>query len=137
MNKVLFPVICLTLSTYIVKLFIKWRYEKRLQEDNNSQYYHQCKFINMNQFNCRPHLLEGTQCCEDCASVYEKEILSFISSAKLSICMCMYMISLKEVISALIKASKRKVKVQVITDKVMLKTEVIQRNMKRLEEKGK
>lgn len=106
------------------------------KEDTNCQYYYQCKFINMKQFDCRTHLIAASDCCEECSHVYEKEITSFISSATISICLCMYCISLKEVIFTIINASKKGVKVRVITDSVMLKTDVMQKNFGRLEKYG-
>lgn len=90
----------------------------------------------MNQFNCRTHLIDAKDCCEECSSVYQKQITSFISSAKVSICLCMYMISLKDIIFAMINASNRGVKVRVITDNVMLKTNVMQKNFGGLKKHG-
>lgn len=140
MNKPLLSLIFLSISTVMLKLFLKWRYKKKLkavlEEDNVSQYYHQCKFVDMRHFNCRAHLIERKECGEECSLVYEKEIVSFITSAKKSICMCMYIITLKDVIFAVINASKRGVIVRVITDKVMLKTDVMQKNFGRLEKQG-
>lgn len=140
MKQLFLPIICITFTTIVLKYLIKLRHKKRhkiLEEDLNAQYYHQCNFINMKQFNCRPHLLEVKECGDFCSLVYEKEIRSLIASAKISVCICMYIISLKEVIFALIRASRRGVEVRVITDKVMLKTDVMQRNFAKLKNLGK
>lgn len=134
------PLMYLTFTAIVLKFLFKWRYKnvfKILQkEETNCQYYHQCKFINMKQFNCRAHLIGSSDCCEECSVIYEKEITSFIASAKLSICICMYIISLKDIIFTIIEASKKGVKVRVITDSVMLKTDVMQKNFGRLEKYG-
>lgn len=141
MGKLILPLICITIAPLLLQLFMKWMFKKKLQqlqdEDSDSDYYHQCKFITMKQFNCRAHLLKEQECSEYCSSIYEKTILSFISSAKMSICLCMYMVSLKKICFAMIKASKRGVKIRVITDKIMLKTDVMQINFERLAECGK
>lgn len=139
MNKFKLSLICFTLSTLALKFFIKWRYKRKLktleEDDINYHFYHQCKFTSI-KYNCRSHLMNASECGEDCAVVIEKELTSLVSSAKISICICMYILTLKNVIFAMIKASKRGVKVRVITDNVMLKTDAMQKNFVRLDANG-
>lgn len=131
MNKIILPTIIVTVTglPFLLKYLLKQKYKKILEsledQDENNCYY-QCIFINMDNFYCRPHVLEKKDCSPSCSHEYEKTILSFIISAQKSICLCMYMMSLKQVNYELIKAHKRGIKVRLITDRVMLRTDVMQ-----------
>lgn len=118
--------------------FLKRRYKKLIEnlkdEDN---YYHQCIFINMRNFGCKQHLVNKNECSDYCSYSQLKTLINFISSAKLSICLCMYTLTLKQINIELVKAHKRGVNLRIITDQVMLKTDAANFNFSILKEKGR
>lgn len=70
----------------------------------------------MNNHQCRDHIIESIECGEDCSTVKLQTILNLLSSAKYSICMCMYFATLKQITDELIKARNRGVKIRILTD---------------------
>ncbi|KAJ8957560.1 hypothetical protein NQ318_020600 [Aromia moschata] len=132
MNKLLQPVIFIALSSLplIINYFLKRRYRKLIEELKIAdEYYHQ-------NFNCKQHLIDRTECSENCSYAHQETLVKFISSAKTSINLCMYTFSLKYVNLELMKAHKNGINIRVITDKVMLKTDVVKFNISKLKEKG-
>lgn len=135
------PVVVFTITVLplLLKYLLNRRYRKLLQlieAQDEADCYYQCIFINMDHFSCRPHLLERVVCGPNCSYGHEKRLLSFIVSAQKSICLCMYIMSLKQVNYELIRAHRRGVNVRLITDKGMLRTDVMQNNVRYLQQNG-
>ncbi|XP_018576423.1 mitochondrial cardiolipin hydrolase-like [Anoplophora glabripennis] len=118
--------------------FINRKYKKLLANLNlkDEDYYHQCLFIDMKNFKCKQHLINKDECCDHCSYNHLKTLINFISSAKLSICLCMYTLTLKQINVELIKAHKRGVNLRIITDQVMLRTETAKFNFAKLKDNG-
>ncbi|EEZ99465.2 Mitochondrial cardiolipin hydrolase-like Protein [Tribolium castaneum] len=72
---------------------------------------------------CSSHFNTHTACEDNCSVTHLNTLLRFLGSAKYSISLCMYMVTLKQVTDELIKAEDRGVKVRIITDHVMYKME--------------
>lgn len=89
--------------------------EAAMEKEKDPNYYH-CIFINPENFNCRDHIIENESCGETCSAAYLQKILHLLRSAKLSISMCMYHLTLKQVSQELINARRRGVLVRIITD---------------------
>jgi phosphatidylserine/phosphatidylglycerophosphate/cardiolipin synthase-like enzyme len=110
----------------IINYFVKWRYKKKLKElklrknkfDNS--YYH-CIFWTMENTKCREHMLNSIECGNNCSVTYLETIIRLLSSSKLSIALCMYHLTLKQITDALIEANNRGVNVRIITDAITFK----------------
>lgn len=121
-----------------LKFLIKLKYKRPKQnlENNINSYFYHVLNRNHRNFNCVNHSLKETiECSDSCAILEINRLVSFISSAKNSISLCMYITTLKSVHEALIKAHERGVRVRMISDKIMLKE--ISARHKRLTELGR
>lgn len=130
--------VSLTIAPFVLQYILQKRQQKQLQslkEINNRSYY-ECIFIDYKNFGCRPHLINREECKPHCAYSYLKRLLHFLASAKTSISMCMYMLTLKQVTAELVNAHKRGVSVRLITDKGMSKTVAQQSNLAYLRKNG-
>ncbi|XP_060534635.1 mitochondrial cardiolipin hydrolase-like [Cylas formicarius] len=126
MKKFICVSIFFTFSTVplIISYFLSKRYRKftsKLQNADDNSYY-QCIFFDYKNFNCRTHFLNKNECGDACSYVHLIRLLKFIESAKHSISMCMYMLTLKQVSTVLVNAARRGVNVRVIMDKAMSQT---------------
>ncbi|KAG5897143.1 hypothetical protein JTB14_020872 [Gonioctena quinquepunctata] len=138
MNKFLNTLLIITFSSIpiLLNVILKKKFKNSLKPKDEDDFYHQIIFVDMNNFNCRQHLLDRKECGEKCSFAYQKTLQNFISSAKVSICLCVYMLTLKHLNYELIQAHKRGVSVRIITDRVMLQTKPAQINFKKLTENG-
>ncbi|CAG9819381.1 unnamed protein product [Phaedon cochleariae] len=128
-------IIFLSVSLPLLLSYIfKKKYKKMInpQVIREEKYYHQVIFVNMENFQCRQHLLDKKECGEKCSYAYQKTLQNFIRSAQISICMSVYMLTLKHLNYELIQAHNRGVIVRVITDRVMLQVDPSQINFSRL-----
>ncbi|XP_008199667.1 mitochondrial cardiolipin hydrolase [Tribolium castaneum] len=109
---------------YLIKRRHKFKLKKLRDEkwDQDSSYYH-CIFFTMKNVMCSSHFNTHTACEDNCSVTHLNTLLRFLGSAKYSISLCMYMVTLKQVTDELIKAEDRGVKVRIITDHVMYKME--------------
>ncbi|CAH1963003.1 unnamed protein product [Acanthoscelides obtectus] len=132
MNKVRNSIILATLTfvPLIINLILHRRY-RRLKKALKCQekFYYNVIFINMRNVDCKQHLISRKECGNSCSYVQLQKILHFVSSAKVSICVCMYMLTLKQFSQELIKAHKRGVKIRVILDLIMANADAAQYNI--------
>ncbi|KAL1516653.1 hypothetical protein ABEB36_000536 [Hypothenemus hampei] len=128
----------LTVIPIFLRYFVKKHYEKLLkdldQPDNNC--YYECVFIDYKNFYCKPHLINRQECGDHCSYTQLKRLLHYITSAKKSVSMCMYTLTLRQVTEELVKVSQKGVTVRLITDKVMAKTTPVQSNLNHLAKYG-
>lgn len=130
--------VSLTLAPLVLHYILEKREQKRLQslKEINNQSYYECIFVDYKNFGCRSHLINKEECGPHCAFSYLERLLHFLASAKTSISMCMYMLTLKQVATELVNAHKRGVTVRLITDKGMSKTVSQQSNLAYLRKNG-
>lgn len=131
--------VVVTTLPFVLRYFLKQKYEnlnKKLQNQEDESYY-QCIFFGSRNFRCKSHFLEKSDCGEFCSYTQFQRLLHYIASAKKSVSLCMYILTLKEVQTALIQLSRKGVKVRIITDKVMSKTKVAQDLFAGLKKSGK
>ncbi|XP_044271723.1 mitochondrial cardiolipin hydrolase-like [Tribolium madens] len=127
MLKGAFLALSATAIPVILNYLIKRRHKfklKKLQDEKWEQdrnYYH-CIFITMKNMKCLSHFNSGAECEDDnCSITHLNTLLRFLGSAKYSISLCMYMLTLRQVTDELIKAEDRGVNVRIITDNVIFK----------------
>ncbi|RZB41644.1 mitochondrial cardiolipin hydrolase-like, partial [Asbolus verrucosus] len=77
----------------------------------------------MENAKCREHMYSNTECGDNCSVVLLQTLVKLIAAAKLSIALCMYHLTLKQITDELINARSRGVVVQIITDSVTVKME--------------
>ncbi|XP_030751481.1 mitochondrial cardiolipin hydrolase-like isoform X2 [Sitophilus oryzae] len=128
MSKIIF-VTFLTIFTSI-PLFLRYlcmkKYERlkaKLREQEDESYY-ECIFFGPTNFSCRPHLIGKQDCGDYCSYTYLQRLIHYLNSAKSSISMCMYTLTLNQIAAILVTASQRGVRVRLITDKTMSKSTV-------------
>ncbi|XP_056643171.1 mitochondrial cardiolipin hydrolase-like [Diorhabda sublineata] len=131
MNKLIcFLYISITTLPVVLSYLLDRKYRRKIKlitEDDN-KFYNQLLSVTMKNFNCKPHVIEKNECSENCSLAYQKIIQTFISSAKSSICLCIYIFTLKSLTYELIKAHKRGVDVRVISDQIMFETKSQRKN---------
>ncbi|XP_050301474.1 mitochondrial cardiolipin hydrolase-like [Anthonomus grandis grandis] len=130
--------ITITTIPLILRYFLKRKYEKlarQLYQKDDTSYY-ECIFFDYKNFRCKPHLINKEECGDNCSYTRLRRLLHYIGSAKKSISMCMYMLTLQQVCSELVKASERGVTVRLITDKIMVKTSAAGSNIQYLQKHG-
>lgn len=130
--------ITFTTVPFILRYFLRKKYQKlydSLEEDDDKSYY-ECIFFDYKNFYCKPHLINRQDCGDHCSYTQLERLLHYIGSAKKSISMCVYMVTLKQVSNELVNASHRGVTVRFITDKAMGKTTPAQSNLNYLEKHG-
>ncbi|CAG9770940.1 unnamed protein product [Ceutorhynchus assimilis] len=140
MTKILLCGILLSLTAVplILSYVLKRKYRQltlQLQKQDDTSYY-ECMFFDFNNFCCKPHLINKEDCGENCSYTRLQRLLRYIGSAKKSISMCVYMITLQQVAKELAEASSRGVNVRVITDKTMGKTVPSQSNLQFFKKNG-
>ncbi|KAJ8978224.1 hypothetical protein NQ317_016375 [Molorchus minor] len=139
MNNFIQTMILITLSSVplMVSYLLKRRHKKSMQQlETEDEYYHQSLFINMKNFSCKQHLIDRKECGDYCSYTHLETLLKFISSAKISICLCMYTFTLKQINMELIRAHKNGIKIRIITDRVMAQTDISKFNISKLKEIG-
>ncbi|XP_066250255.1 mitochondrial cardiolipin hydrolase-like [Euwallacea similis] len=142
MSKLLLTLTPISLGLTALPIFLhyilKKRYQRQLQDLNKPDLdsYYECIFIDYKNFNCKPHLIKLTECGENCSTTHLKRLLHYIASAKTSVKLCMFMLTLKQVTAELVGVHKRGVKVQVIADRGMSQNAAVQSNFSYLEENG-
>lgn len=120
-----FSLICAAALPISIRYFHKRKYKRKLRELEESvkkkDYYYDIINTNYNNFNCREHIYNQTFCSPTCAAAEINRLEKFVSSAKKSISLCMYIQTLKQVQNALVKAHRRGLQVRLISDITMLK----------------
>nr|CAI5858747.1 unnamed protein product [Callosobruchus analis] len=132
MNKLRNSIILATLTfvPLIINLILHKRYQRlRKALKCREKFYYNVIFMDMRNFDCKQHLIHRKECGNSCSYVQLQKLLHFVASAKISICVCMYMLTLKQFSHELIKAHKRGIKIRIILDLVMSKTEASQFNI--------
>lgn len=131
-------IISISSVSILIIYIIKRKYKKTLNQfTEDGKFYHQLISVDMKNFNCKPHLFEDNLCNKWCSLSYKKTLQKFISSANLSICLCVYMLTLQSLNYELLMAHKRGVIIRVITDKGMIQTKPVKAHLKKLKENGK
>ncbi|XP_023027938.2 mitochondrial cardiolipin hydrolase [Leptinotarsa decemlineata] len=138
MNKFLQSVLFFTFSSlpFFLTYILRKKFDVSLKSKNEDNFYHQMIFIDSKNFGCKQHLIDKKECGENCSFTYQKTLQNFLSSAKVSICLCAYMLTLKHLNYELIQAHKRGINVRVITDQVMLQVKPVRDNFEKLKENG-
>ncbi|XP_066155070.1 uncharacterized protein [Euwallacea fornicatus] len=128
----------LTALPIFLHYILKKHYQRLLEDLNKPDFdsYYECIFIDYKNFNCKSHLIKLTECGESCSNTHLKRLLHYIASAKKSLKLCMFMLTLKQITTELVSAHRRGVKVQVIADRGMSKNDTVQSNLEYLKENG-
>ncbi|KAH1008856.1 mitochondrial cardiolipin hydrolase isoform X2 [Dendroctonus ponderosae] len=95
-----------------------------------------CYFLKKRNFCCKPHLISKQECGYICSYTRLERLLRYIGSAKKSISMCMYMMTLQQIKDALISAARRGVLIRFVIDKVNSRNCHVKLNLDHLSANG-
>ncbi|XP_022920636.2 mitochondrial cardiolipin hydrolase [Onthophagus taurus] len=109
----------ITIAPIIAILIEKWKFKNNTNINRDKNYYYKCIFITYENYSCLQHVYNTTSCGEKCSYAYLTEILNLLKSAKSSISMCMYHLSLQQIFQEIINAKLRGVSIRIITDREM------------------
>ncbi|KAF7283744.1 mitochondrial cardiolipin hydrolase zuc [Rhynchophorus ferrugineus] len=140
MSKVVLGALWVVLTTlpFFLRYVIKQKYEKlrKALQDQEDDSYYQCLFFGPKNFSCKSHFYDKKECGEFCSFTQFERLIHYIVSAKKSVSLCMYILTLKQVQTSLIQLNRKGIKVRIITDKVMHQTKVAQELFAGLKENG-
>lgn len=108
----------ITFSPLLIELFLKKSERKKIsymKDDSN----YTCTFTNFANTECRQHIYNNTPCGSTCSYNVLQSITNFVASATESVSMCIYLLTCKDICSALINCHKEGKQVRVIVDEVM------------------
>lgn len=109
---------CLALiSLTFIPVILEYYSSKCRKEITN--YTSCCLFVTPANIECRQHIFKNISCGNRCSNTYILKIVEFIESAKHSISLCMYLLTLRQIGEALCEAHKKGVIVRYITDAEM------------------
>ncbi|XP_018324107.1 mitochondrial cardiolipin hydrolase-like [Agrilus planipennis] len=109
-------VISISVTPLILVLYLKNRRKQKQVKDTDCI---KCIFITARNSDCRNHLMNNYTCSPSCSMTYLIEILKFLKSAKQTISLCMYMLTLDSVYETLVEAHNSAINVRVIADSEM------------------
>lgn len=90
--------------------------EKRKKSDN---IWYKFLFITNENADCGEHLKEERPCGEKCSHTYLQTIREHLRSAKSSISLCIYHVTLESILDELSQVHSRKINVRIVSDKEM------------------
>lgn len=117
----------------ILSFYIKHR-NKNVTEPDKSDTYDFILITHKNR-DCESHVKLRTICSEHCSTLKLKKLVLFFAGAKNSISICMYLLTLKDIVDELISCHKRGIKVRLITDHEMIACSLF--GLNRMKDAGK
>lgn len=123
----------------ILRYLVKKRYKQLVIDLKNlpkETTYYECMFFDYKNFQCKPHFVNKQECGNICSYTRLKRLLRYIDTAKKSISICMYVMTLKQINDQLISAAKRGVLVRLIIDRVNSKNPHVKLNLDHLSANG-
>lgn len=108
------------LSLYLMYLRKK-KHEEKLKEleEQSERIWYKFMFVTNENSGCVDHLRLEMPCRDKCSHNYLRKIRRHLRSAKVSISMCVYHVTLDTVFQELSRAHAHRVKVRVIADREM------------------
>lgn len=109
---------CLVIIPLLAE-FLLDRFLKNRAVHLKDNYEYKCVFTDAKNIKCREHIDIGIACGPCCSQKILQDIVKYILSAKESISMCMYLLTLREITAALVACHKAGKQVRVILDDEM------------------
>lgn len=110
---------CLTVIPLIAELILK-KYKNRYNGSITNNNHYKCVFSTVNNIKCRQHIIyDKAPCGITCSYLMLQTLVKFITNAKESVSLCIYLLTSHDICSALINCHKEGKLVRVIVDKQM------------------
>lgn len=125
----IFVYLGITISPLVIKYFLEKIYNttKCLSVKD----YNSCGtlFTTLKNYKCRTDIFQKVQCSRTCSYAYLIRIINCIENATKSISLCVYLLTLNEICSALIRATSRGILVRLISDNEMMEMQATKKNI--------